>query len=141
MMDYDRLTRKVRVMIRGEEYSLLLTLGGLAELEDKMLKEHGGLIEFVQMKDGKMPPLSVLLAAFKIGLKCAKTKVADADLLAENFCAEYGLDGLIKLFFVMLASSQILGKEASKNMLEAFDMESKDKVEIKNGKGVKKAPK
>ena len=40
MMDYDRLTRKVRVMVGGEEYSLLLTLGGLAELEDKMLKER-----------------------------------------------------------------------------------------------------
>lgn len=118
MVDFDRVTRQVKVTVGGREYALAFTLSGLQELE-----KYFGNLNTAFSKD-KIPTVTALSAAFWIGLKGAGMRIdrTDSEPIVAAFCREYGMAKLTELFFIVLAASGFLGKEASDQILEGFGL-------------------
>ena len=127
-MRYNRLKRDIIVVIGGKEYSFKLTIGDLAELEDS-LQDNERIISMFTSRT--MPKIRTLMKAFVLGLKANMTD-AEKNALFERFCEETSIDEVTKLYFSMIAVSNLLGAEVSNEVLKNLGYDIKDEVAEKN---------
>lgn len=127
-MKYDRLTRFLKVDVKGVEYSLRLTVGMFEEIEDILPK---GTTLMSMFMNQETPQIKVLRKAFCIGLVKNGAKVKDEEALKvfSDYCDENGIQGAVSVFYAVLAASHLLGAEASKAMLEDMGLVVKDTEE------------
>ena len=121
-MRYNRLKRTVIVDIGGKEYSFKFTINDLAELEDS-LQDNERIISMFTNR--QMPKIRTLVTAFKLGLKADITD-AEKNELFEKFCAETSIDEVTKLYFSLIAVSNLLGASVSNEVLTNLGFETKD---------------
>ena len=121
-MRYNRLKRTIMVDIGGKEYSFKLTIGDLSELEDS-LQDNERIISMFTSRT--MPKIKTLMKAFSIGLKANMTEVEKNELF-EKFCEETSIDEVTKLYFSLIAVSNLLGATASNEVLKNLGFEIKD---------------
>lgn len=131
MKRYDRITRKVFVDVEGREYALLFTLQGLTQLE-----AVSGQPIMAMTGNGNVPSLTLLVEAFKIGLMGVKNnqlQEAKCPAIAEQYLQIYGFEGMVNLFFALLATSGLLGPKRSNDILTKLGVSPLDKVDdVKN---------
>lgn len=129
-MKYDRLTRKVKLDIGGEEYSLLLTIGMLEELEDEL---PSGSTLVSMFLNRETPKIRIIRKAFCLGMEKNGVKIGQnqAEKLFEKYCEENGIQDAGSVYYVLLAASNILGTSVSNIILESAGMILKDtEVEV-----------
>lgn len=121
-MRYNRLKRTIMVDIDGKEYSFKLTIGDLAELEDS-LQDNERIISMFTTRT--MPKIRTLMKAFVIGLK-GNIPENEKTALFDKFCEQTSIDEVTKLYFSMIAVSNLLGASASNEVLKNLGFELKD---------------
>jgi len=121
-MRYNRLKRDIIVKIGGKEYSFKLTIDDLAELEDS-LQDNERIISMFTSRT--MPKIRTLMKAFVLGLKADMTDAEKKELF-EKFCAETSIDEVAKLYFSMIAVSNLLGESVSNDVLTNLGFDVKD---------------
>ena len=126
-MRYNRLKRDIIVGIGGKEYSFKLTIDDLAELEDS-LQDNERIISMFTSRT--MPKIKTLIKAFTLGLKADMTDAEKKELF-EKFCAETSIDEVTKLYFSLIAVSNLLGESVSNEVLKnlGFDVKDEEVVE------------
>nr|DAH62231.1 MAG TPA: tail assembly chaperone protein [Caudoviricetes sp.] len=136
-MYYDRVTRTVHLEIGGEEYLLRFSLNVLEQLESRSDKNFLDTVT-----SGGMPPLSMLVDGFWLGLMGAgkRIKREEAEKLAETFMSESdeGVGTLAKLFTGLLAISGLFGAKYSHDALKRLGITDKDDELVKEPKEKKK---
>lgn len=137
-MRLDKITREVFIEVEGKEYTLILTLSGLQQLEASI---GDNLLMMLQRQP--MPSLNTLVTAFYIGLGRKYTK-SDAEKILSDYMNEYGMggndgdtDGAVTVFYAMIAASGILGKKTSVELLKQFGLIDEE-IREKKEKTVKK---
>ena len=110
------------VDIGGKEYSFRFTIDDLAELEDSLQDNERVISMFT---DRKMPKIRTLIKAFMLGIKADITDVEKKELF-ERFCEETSIDEVTKLYFSLIAVSNLLGASASNEVLKNLGFEIKD---------------
>ena len=134
-MEYSRILRRIWVKIGERDYPLSFSLSVIEKLDTSV---GGNLIQNIR----KTPPMSLCIDGFAYGLMAANKgmKMEEARKLCNDYVLENGLAELIPVFFACIAASGLMGPAATKQMLEAFNMKCRDKVEKdqdddeKNGK-------
>ena len=121
-MRYNRLKRTVMVDIGGKEYSFKFTIDDLAELEDSLQNDERIISMFTNRQ---LPKIRTLITAFKLGLKADITD-AEKTKLFEKFCEETSIDEVTKLYFSLIAVSNLLGASVSNEVLGNLGFETKD---------------
>lgn len=121
-MRYNRLKRTLIVEISGKEYSFKLNIDDLAELEDS-LQDNERIISMFTNR--QLPKIRTLITAFTLGLKANITDAEKKELF-EKFCAETSIDEVTKLYFSMIAVSNLLGESVSNEVLKNLGFELKD---------------
>lgn len=121
-MRYNRLKRDIIVGIGGKEYSFKLTIDDLAELEDS-LQDNERIISMFTSRT--MPKIKTLIKAFTLGLKADMTDAEKKELF-EKFCAETSIDEVTKLYFALIAVSNLLGESVSNEVLKNLGFDVKD---------------
>ena len=121
-MRYNRLKRTIMVDIGGKEYSFKLTIGDLAELEDSLQDDERIISMFTSRT---LPKIKTLIKAFSLGLK-TNVPNAEKEELFDKFCAETSIDEVTKLYFSMIAVSNLLGESVSNEVLKNLGFELKD---------------
>lgn len=127
-MRYNRLKRDIIVEIGGKEYSFKLTIGDLSELEDS-LQDNERIISMFTSRT--IPKIKTLIKVFSLGCKANMTD-AEKNALFERFCEETSIDEVMKLYFSMIAVSNLLGAEVSNEVLKSLGYDIKDEVAEKN---------
>ena len=110
------------VDIGGKEYSFKLTIGDLAELEDSLQDDERIISMFTSRT---LPKIKTLIKAFVLGLK-ANIPDAEKSELFDKFCEETSIDEVTKLYFSMIAVSNLLGASVSNEVLKNLGFELKD---------------
>ena len=110
------------VDIGGKEYSFKFTIDDLAELEDSLQNNERIISMFT---NNQLPKIRTLITAFKLGLKADITD-AEKTKLFEKFCEETSIDEVTKLYFSLIAVSNLLGASASNDVLGNLGFETKD---------------
>ena len=125
-MFYDRITRRIHEEIGGKEYLFCLTIGGLAELEDRIGQP---LMQFMSAADqGKLPPIHVLVDAFWIAARDGGNKKRLSREEGEKIFSQYmeesenGFADAVNLFMALVAVSGILGARGRSNILKNLGM-------------------
>lgn len=121
-MRYNRLKRTIMVDIGEKEYSFKLTIDDLAELEDS-LQDNERIISMFTSRT--LPKIKTLVKAFMLGIKANITDAEKKELF-EKFCAETSIDEVTKLYFSMIAVSNLLGTSVSNEVLKNLGFETKD---------------
>ena len=121
-MRYNRLKRTVIVEIGKTEYSFKFTIDDLAELEDS-LNDNERIISMFTSRT--MPKIKTLIKAFTLGLKADITDAEKKELF-EKFCAETSIDEVTKLYFALIAVSNLLGESVSNEVLTNLGFDVKD---------------
>ena len=121
-MRYNRLKRTIVVDIGGKEYSFKLTIDDLAELEDS-LQDNERIISMFTSRT--LPKIKTLIKAFTLGLKANMPDIEKKELF-EKFCAETSIDEVTKLYFSLIAVSNLLGESVSNEVLKNLGYEVKD---------------
>ena len=121
-MRYNRLKRTIIVDIGEKEYSFKLTIDDLAELEDS-LQENERIISMFTSRT--LPKIKTLIKAFTLGLKANMPDIEKKELF-EKFCAETSIDEVTKLYFSLIAVSNLLGASVSNEVLSNLGFEVKD---------------
>ena len=120
-MRYNRLKRTIMVDIGGQEYSFKLTIDDLAELEDS-LQDNERIISMFTSRT--LPKIKTLIKAFTLGLKANMPDIEKKELF-EKFCAETSIDEVTKLYFSLIAVSNLLGESVSNEVLKNLGYESR----------------
>ena len=121
-MRYNRLKRTIIVDIDGKEYSFRFTIDDLAELEDS-LQDNERIISMFTSRT--LPKIKTLIKAFTLGLKANMPDIEKKELF-EKFCAETSIDEVTKLYFSLIAVSNLLGESVSNEVLKNLGYEVKD---------------
>ena len=121
-MRYNRLKRTIMVDIGEKEYSFKLTIDDLAELEDS-LQDNERIISMFTSRT--LPKIKTLIKAFMLGIKANITDAEKKELF-EKFCADTSIDEVTKLYFSMIAVSNLLGMNVSNEVLKNLGFETKD---------------
>ena len=127
-MIYDRLTRFLKINVKGVEYSLRLTVGMFEEIEDVLPK---GTTLMSMFMNQETPKIKVLKKAFCIGMiKDGKVvKSNEAIQVFNDFCDENGIQEAVNVFYALLAASHLLGANLSNEMMESMGLIVKDPEE------------
>lgn len=134
-MNYDRLKRCAVVRIGDADVSVSFSLSALEKLENNVFTN---LITFAD--SGKVPTMTQLVEAFKIGYEDANPDKGDAEEKALQLMHEKGLPELMKAFYIALGASGVLGPEGSEAVMKSFGVESRD-PKPKNARAEKPAKK
>lgn len=123
-MEYSRILRRIWVKIGEMEYPLSFSLSVIEKLDTST---GGNLVQNIR----KTPPITLCVDGFSYGLMNANKgmKLEEARKLCNDYVLENGMAELIPVFFACIAASGLMGPTASKQMLEAFNMKCRDKVE------------
>lgn len=142
-MFYDRITRRIHEEIGGKEYLFCLTIGGLAELEDRIGQP---LMQFMSAADqGKLPPIHALVDAFWIAARDGGNKKRLSREEGEKIFSQYmeesenGIGDAVNLFMALVAVSGILGARGRSNILKNLGLVDKDGDPAGEEKNVKQA--
>ena len=123
MINYDKINRFVVVKIGDVNVHVSFSLSALEKLENDVFKN---LITFVD--SGDVPTLSQLVKAFKIGAMDANKALTEekANDLALELMRGEGIPELMRVFYVTLGVSGIMGEAASAQLMENFGVTSRD---------------
>ena len=142
-MFYDRITRRIHQDIGGKEYLFCLTIGGLAELEDRL---GTPLMQFMQSADqGKLPPIRSLVDAFWIAARDGGNQKRITREEGEKLFSQYieesenGLADAVNLFMALVAVSGILGARGRNGILKNLGLVDKDGDPVTDEKNVNQA--
>ena len=130
-MKYNRLTRELFFDVDGKEYSIRPTNGVLSKIESVCPKGES-LISLTV--DNRPPTMPLMVETFCAGLTLDGKKVERriAESLCDKYIQENGVaGGLMNLYYVVMAVSNFLGKEASDNILKSMNVENVDTEPIK----------
>lgn len=127
-MQYDRLTRALKIKIKGEEYSLRLDIGALAEIEDVM--PNGKLVEMFINR--QLPSIKVLEKAICVGMSKDGKKVdgKTAKELFQDYVFEVGIPEVTNVYYILLAVSGMLGDANAQEILSKAGLVNKDDTSI-----------
>lgn len=129
-MNYDRLTRALKIKIKGEEYSLRLDIGALSEIEDA-LPSGTKLVEMFINR--QLPTIKVLEKAICVGMSKDGKKVdgKTAKEIFQDYVFEVGIPEVTNTYYVLLAVSGMLGEQNAAEILSKAGLIDKDDITIK----------
>lgn len=124
-MKYDRLTRTLKLDVKGVEYSLRLSIGMFEELEDSLPKGTTLMNMFLNQET---PKIKVVRKAFCLGVTKDGKRISNDEALKafEDYCDENGVQGAVSVFYALLAVSHLLGATASNELLKGLGLVDKD---------------
>ncbi len=119
-MELDRITRKIRIEVKGAEHSLLFTLSGLEQIDDFF---PGGVMGMASHAEDLMK-IKTLVKLLKIALNNAGERVDDeqARAIAGVIIKENGLVYLANALLATLGACGVLGKEAGNKVLQSVGL-------------------
>lgn len=128
-MKYDRLTRALKVEIKGEEYALRLDVGALAEIEDVMPSGTKLVEMFINRQ---LPTIKVLEKAICVGMSKDGKKVDEktAKALFQDYVFEVGIPEVTNVYYILLAVSGMLGDANAQEILSKAGLVNKDDTSI-----------
>ncbi|WP_302610658.1 GTA-gp10 family protein [uncultured Mitsuokella sp.] len=142
-MFYDRITRRIHEEIGGKEYLFCLTIGGLAELEDRIGQPLMQLMSAASQ--GNLPPIHVLTDAFWIAVRDGGNKKRINREEGEKLLSKYmeesenGFADAVNLFMALVAVSGLLGARGRNNIIKKLGLADKDGNPAGEEKNVKQA--
>ena len=124
-MKYDRLTRALKITIKGEEYSLRLDIGALAEIEDALPNGQKLISMFVNKE---LPTIKTLEKALCVGMAKDGNRLDEsaAKKAFQDYVFEVGIPEATNTYYVLLAVSGMLGEANARTILSKAGMELKD---------------
>lgn len=128
-MKYDRLTRALKVEIKGEEYALRLDVGALAEIEDVMPSGTKLVEMFINRQ---LPTIKVLEKAICVGMSKDGKKIDEttAKELFQEYVIEAGIPQVTNTYYILLAVSGMLGDANAQEILSKAGLVDKDDTSI-----------
>lgn len=129
-MKYNRLTRELFFDVGGKEYSIIPKNWLLSRIESAC--PNGESLVSVSV-NRKPPTIPMMVETFCAGLLCDGKRVdhKTAEELCDKYIEENGVaNGLMNLYYAVMAVSNFLGKDASDAILAKIGIANVDTEEV-----------